>query len=267
MIQIIQTIIILIATAIASYTDAKTGYIYDWITYPLIIIGGITALWTLYLGNWFNIASGIGIFALLFLVYKTGKLGGGDVKLFTGIALANPFSNINFLLTLIFTSAVISMLFYSVYYTLKIIRNGINIKKNKKDLLKAGFFELFFIGYLIITWSHGIINELFILIVGVPLGAGIIFMGLQKEIKKRFYETKISINEIEEDELLGDKNNKKVKNLLKGQNLINPKEATLLKKNKINSIYVLRNLPKFGPFIFLGAIIALFYPELIITLF
>jgi prepilin signal peptidase PulO-like enzyme (type II secretory pathway) len=36
---ILKLVIVLIATGISAYTDFKTVYIYDWLTYPFIAIG------------------------------------------------------------------------------------------------------------------------------------------------------------------------------------------------------------------------------------
>ena len=91
MIQLIQQTALFVGTLTGGATDAKTGYIYDWITYPMIVLGIILSLIQL---QWFNIGSGAIIFGLLFVVYKLGKIGGGDVKMFTGIALLNPFNEL-----------------------------------------------------------------------------------------------------------------------------------------------------------------------------
>ena len=93
---------------------------------------------------------------------------------------------------------------------------------------------------------------------------GLIFIALQKGITKNFFEEKIKLSKIEEDEVIAEENNsKKVLLLLKNKKLVGPKEAKLLKKHGIKEIFVLRNLPPFGPFIAIGVIIATISPELI----
>ena len=68
MITLVQQAALFIGTLVGGATDAKTGYIYDWITYPMIILGIILSLIQL---QFFNIASGAIIFVLLaWLVYK-----------------------------------------------------------------------------------------------------------------------------------------------------------------------------------------------------
>ncbi|MDD4250597.1 MAG: A24 family peptidase [Candidatus ainarchaeum sp.] len=264
MINIIQQAILFIGILLGGITDAKTGYIYDWITIPMIILGGIFSIMQFQL---FNLFSGIIIFILLLITYKFGKIGGGDVKLFTGIALLNPFNKIDFLITLFFFSALIAMMFYSIYYTIKYYRLGINLKREKKGIFNAIIISIILIFYFIIMTTATIIKLNFVLLLILPLITGLIYFALQRGIKQEFFEQKIKVKDLEEDELIGETNNEIIKNILKGKSLIGEFEKQLLLKNKITNIIVLRNLPKFGPFIFIGTIIALFYPELILTLF
>ncbi|MBT4192215.1 MAG: prepilin peptidase [Candidatus Diapherotrites archaeon] len=264
MLFIIQQIAVLIGTFIGGATDAKTGYIYDWITYPMIALGILLSLVQL---QWFNLVSGVAIFGLLFLVYKFGKLGGGDVKIFTGIAFLNPFNEINFLITLTFFAAILSMLFYSIYYSLKYVRLGIDFKKEKQGIYNS----IILVGILIIYFAFLLMLRFvrieFVMLIGIPLIGGAIYIGLQNGIKTNFFDKKVSLKNLEEDEIISEGNTARVLKLLAGKQLLGEHEITLLTKNKIHSIVVLRNLPKFGPFIFLGTIIAVINPGFFLTLF
>jgi len=60
----------------------------------MILIG---AALTIAQQQWANMGLGAGIFLALYAAYKFGKLGGGDVKLFTAIALLNPVNDPMFL--------------------------------------------------------------------------------------------------------------------------------------------------------------------------
>lgn len=263
MLQLIQQTILLLGTLTGAITDTKTGYIYDWITYPMILIGIILSISQGQINN--LIYAGI-IFIVFFLAYKFGKLGGGDVKIFAGICLLNPYNNINFLTTTIFSAAILSMIFYSSYYTLKYAKKGINLSKNKEGIIKGAIFEIILLTYLgIMVYYQGINLEVGILL-GIIFTLGIIFVALQKEIKKEFFDKKVKLKEIEEDEIISQNNNQTILKLLKGKDLIEEKEKELLRKNKITEIIVLRNLPKFGPFILLGVVIGIMYPNLIINL-
>jgi Flp pilus assembly protein protease CpaA len=264
MLVIIQQIAVLLGTLIGGVTDAKTGYIFDWITYPMIILGVLLSLIQL---QWFNLVSGVAIFLILFLFYKFGKLGGGDVKIFTGIAFLNPFNEINFVITLIFFAAIFSMLFYSIFYTIKYIRITKSFENEKKNISKSILLVLIIVIYFATLLMLNLVRIDFVIILGLPLLGGAIYIGLQDGIKKNFFDKKVSLGKLEEDEIPSENNSQKILKLLSGKKLVGKKEIQILKKNKIKELIVLRNLPKFGPFIFLGTIIAIINPAFFVSLF
>jgi len=259
MIFIIQQATLLVGTLTGAATDAKTGYIYDWITYPMVAIGIITSLFA---WQTTNLILGLAIFVLLFIGYRLGKIGGGDVKIFTGIALLNPYNDINFLLTAALFAAALSMLFYSVFYSLKYLRKGINWEENREGILKAGVLGLALALYFAAMTTYGLMNSLLLYALGVPFAFGLVFVALQKGIKTNFFEKRISVGKLEEDEIIAQgRNPGKVMLALKGKQLIGTKEAALLKKKGIKFVFVMRDLPKFGPFIFFGVVVALIQPN------
>jgi len=264
MINLIQQAALFIGTLTGGATDAKTGYIYDWVTYPMVIIGVILSLiqWQL-----FNLASGVAIFAILFVVYKLGKIGGGDVKIFTGIALLNPYNELNFLITLCFFAAISSMVFYSIFYSIKYLRVGFVKKDNEEGIRSALFLGAVLIAYFVIMLQTGIIGIEFMTLVGFPFVLGLMFIALQNGIKKEFFEKNISLSKMEEDEVISENNSEKILKILKGKKLLGDKEIKLLKKNGIKNVIVLRDLPKFGPFIFVGTVFALLSPNFFMMLF
>jgi len=262
MINALQQSILLVGTAAGAITDAKTGYIYDWITYPMIGIGIILSIMQ---QQWINLFLGAGIFALFFIAYKMGKVGGGDVKIFAGITLLNPTNNPIFLFGALFAAAMSAMIFYSVYYTLKYARKGIKLNENKEQIKKAIIFGTITAAYFAILSSAGLVKIESVIIIGIPLMLGFIFFALQNGIKKNFFEKKIKLAQIEEDEIISESNQKKVLELFKGK-LINPADKKILANKKIKEIIVLRNLPKFGPFILVGVIIASTAPYFLINL-
>jgi Flp pilus assembly protein protease CpaA len=264
MIFLIQQIALFIGTLIGGMTDAKTGYIYDWVTYPMILVGIILSLIQL---QFFNILSGVILFVGLFIVYKLGKIGGGDVKIFTGIALLNPYNELNFLITLGFFAAISSLVFYSIFYSIKYIRVGVVMEDNKEGIRSALFLGAAIVAYFLVMLQAGLVGIEFVLLAGVPFLLGIVFIAFQGGIKKEFFEKKVSLNKMEEDEVISENNSKKVLKILAGKSLLGDKEINLLKKNKIKHIIVLRDLPRFGPFIFLGTLFALISPNFFMLLF
>jgi Flp pilus assembly protein protease CpaA len=265
MLELIQESALLIGTALGAATDAKTGYIYDWITYPMIAIGFALSILQ---QQWNNLLIGTALFVLLYVAYKLGKLGGGDVKLFVGIALLNPYNDYNYLATTMLFAAMSAMIFYSVYYSAKYALKGINFEENKKNIIKAIFFGLLITAYFYTLTTIGLISIASMWVIIVPMFFGLVFIALQKGITKNFFEQKIFLKEIEEDEVIAkEANNEKVLKILKGQTLVGPKEAMLLKDKGIKSIYVLRRLPPFGPFILMGVLGAILMPNFFMLLF
>jgi len=265
MLQLIQQAILIIGTAAGAATDAKTGYIYDWITYPMVGLGIILSIMQ---QQWTNLIIGAALFAILYGAYKLGKLGGGDVKLFTGIALLNPVNDPLFLFTIMFFAAMGAIIFYSVYYTSKYLRKGGNIKENKKGILKAIIFGAIIIIYFAILTNYKMMGAGSALLITIPLCFGLLFVAFQEGIRKKFFEAKITIAKLEEDEVIAQgRNNEKVLKLLKGRQLIGEKEKMLLKKAGVKGIYVLRKLPPFGPFILAGVICAIWQPDFLFFLF
>ncbi len=257
MINLIQQIVLVGGTFVGGATDTKTGYIYDWITYPMIIIGIILSLIQM---QWFNIISGVILFLGLLIAYKFGKLGGGDVKIFTGLALLNPFNNIDFLTTIAIISAITAIMFYSIYYTIKYTRIGIKWKREREGIRRALLLGVVIIVYLFFMSTMALVSLVFVYLIGIPFMLGLLFVALQKGIKEEFFEKNVKLKELEEDEVLGEQNNKHILKLLKGKNLLGEKEIILLKKHGIKEVFVLRNLPKFGPFIFIGTLFAILVP-------
>jgi len=265
MLTLIQAGVLIAGSTIGAITDAKTGYIYDWVTYPMIGIGFLLAIAQ---QQWNNVIIGAGLFVLLYIAYKFGKLGGGDVKLFVGIALLNPNNDYYFLATVMLFAAMSAMVFFSIYFFIKYYKKGITYKENKKGITKATLFGVIIVGYFAFMMNAGYITQSSAALIATPLMFGLVFIALQKGITKNFFEKKILINQIEEDEVIAEeRNTKKALALLKGKRLVGIAEAKLLKKNGVKEIYVLRGLPPFGPFILIGVLGALIAPEFFIYLF
>lgn len=278
MILLLRQAVILIGSLIAAYTDYKTGYIFDKITYPMIAIGILFNLFefvqAISVQKFIELfAVGILVFGLGYAMYFLGKIGGGDVKLFTGIALLLPFENgifpLNiFVLNILIWAGITSLIFYGVYYVLKYARKGINLKENSEGIKKASGLGILILFYFFMVYSAGL--EKLVLVLFFPLSISLIFVALEKGIKKNFFLKKIQVKDMEEDELIAfdftDKKTIKQLNLgLKG--VIEEKEKKEIEKKGIKELFVYRNLPKFGPFIFIGILINLAFPELLVNLF
>ncbi|MCK5879166.1 MAG: prepilin peptidase, partial [Holophagae bacterium] len=83
--EITRNVLLYGVVAVCAVTDILYGKIYNKITYPVILLGVILAIFS---GFMVLKASLVGLlvgFLLYFLVFMMGGFGGGDVKLMTAI--------------------------------------------------------------------------------------------------------------------------------------------------------------------------------------
>ncbi len=257
--------ITVIGTALAAYTDTKTGLIFDEITYPMIALG---ILFNLVEQNISGLILAAVVFVIGYALYFGGKIGGGDIKLFFAIALLVPFTgNSVFILNVIFVSGITSIVAMSVYYFLKYAKKGISIQENKKGITRAAILSLALLAYFYFGLSTKLLSTNFALIIGIPLAFSLIFVALEKGIKKNFFLAEVSLSELDEDDLiasefLDEKTKKEIS--LKFKGIIDEKLKKRLAELKIAKIAVYRNLPKFAPFILIGVIVSIFFPNALI---
>ena len=266
---LLREAIVLVAVALGAYSDWKTGLIYDWITLPLIAIG--------ILFNAFEAeriafyAVGIGVFIVGYALYYAGKLGGGDVKLFTGIALALPFlGGYPFIITALFVAAFASIICLSVWFVSRYAKAGIDWKKNKRGTRNAAVLGIGLAAYLAIVWFYGAASIALICFLAIIFAFGLPFMAFEAGIKEKFFLKRVPIGKLEEDEIIASEYlpEKARKRLgLKWKGVLGEKEKEELKKMNLKAVAVYRGLPRFGPFALIGVIIAIVFPELLKLLF
>lgn len=259
--------IVIIGSVLAAYTDYKKGLIYDSITLPMI---GAGTLFNLLEQEFTGIWAGALVFAAGYLLYATGKIGGGDVKLFSAIALLLPFYKENvFILNVLLFSGLAGLTFVSVNYPLKYlrttpIRNA--LEENKAGLAKSAMFAIAIAAYFFVLSSSGFVSTTYLLVFGAPMVFGLLFLAFEKGIREKIFLKKIQASELEEDEIIAREflDKKTIEKLglgLKG--VIDGKARRKILELGLKEIPVYRNLPKFGPFILLGVIAALFAPPFI----
>lgn len=266
---ILREIAVIIATAIGAFTDFKTGEIYDWITYPLIAFGILVNLIEL---NFYGLAFGAIIFIVGYALYYTGRIGGGDVKLFAGITLTMPFINGTvFILPALLYSALTAVVFLSVFYTVKLARSGkLELKDNLKGIFNAIVIAIALIAYFWVLHNSGFFQFQNLLVIAVPLFFALLFLAFEKSIRKNFFLKSVKLKDLEEDELIAleflpEKMRKKLS--LKAKGIIDEKLKKELAKEGVKEILVYRNLPRFAPFIFIGVVLAILKPELVAGIF
>ncbi|MBN1940965.1 MAG: prepilin peptidase [Candidatus Diapherotrites archaeon] len=259
---LLRAIVLVLGSLGAGIHDAKTGLISDKITYAMILLG---VIFNVIEFNWIGIGLGAIVFALGYIVYYLGKIGGGDVKLFTGIALLLPFYLESlFIVNVLFYSALLAVVFYSVYYMIKYARIGIDWRENKDNLGKAGLLGILLVVYFVFLLQNSFLPIEASVLLFAALGFGLVFWGFEKGIRKNFFLKKVPIQKLEEDEIVAmeflDEKTKKIMGSLKG--VIGEKEKQGFEKAGVKEILVYRNMPPYGPFIFIAIVLLLLRPEL-----
>lgn len=269
---IIRIIILLLAVALAAYFDYKTGYIYDWISLPLIAIGLILNIFTY---SWKNLIPivliALGIYLFGYFAYYFGKIGGGDIKLFIGIHLILPHLNNQLLIFwVIIASSLLSVTFVSISYMFKLYPkikiNKSFWKRKKLNILKYSILFLLFLAFVIFATSTGDMPKIvYITIPPMFLGSTIVIF--EDEIKKYIYLRQKPVAKLDEGDVFASEFATKelITKLKLGKRTVLEKEdikrAKLL---RLKALPIFDNLPRFGIYILLGVLCVLIFGSLLL---
>ena len=270
----------ILGTLASTYYDLKTTYIPDKLTHSMILIG-ILLLFLRYSLSAALTYLGIGVivFAIGFIVYSLGQIGGGDVKLYTAITMliptfdsliktpAPPYPPI---VSIFFVSALIGVFAISTKYLGKVYKdrekiNGFNVKMASS------------LGVFAFIMALGL---LFMRIVGVqsfvlmfPLAIGLALYPFKEDIILLYVLEKKPISKITEDDIIAteylDEQTKiKIGLDIRKTYLTSELEKMMsnAKKAGVNMLPVYENLPTFGVYILLGLIVTLVCGDLLYCL-
>lgn len=264
---VIRIILLLLAVALAAYFDYKTGYIYDWISIPLIAIGLIINIFTYSFKSLIPIVLiALGIYLFGYFAYYFGKIGGGDIKLFIGIHMILPYlSGQLFILWVIIASSLLSVLFVSISYCFKLSKK-IKItrkllQKKRKMIFKSAFLFLLFLAFVIFATTISDFPKI-VYIAIPPMFFGSVVMIFEDEIKKHIYLRQKPIAKLEEGDVFASEFATKdlIAKLGLGKRTVLEKED--LKRAKLlrlKALPIFDYLPRFGIYILLGAISVLVF--------
>ena len=170
---LIQIIITMLFCILAVIFDVKKGFVPDMLTGNLLAFGFISNIFLAILTSniKYILASIISVvitFAITYLLWQLNIWGGGDVKLFTGIASVIPFGfNLEFLnvfpelsiypfsFSVVINSILVSFPFLVIFVTHLILKN--KIFKSNSDLL-LNIFNFESIKYLIESTLNKLIS-------------------------------------------------------------------------------------------------------------
>ena len=154
-------------------------------------------------------------------------------------------------------------MFFGAYYSIKYYRRGIDLKYNAEGIRRAAMLAALLAVYFIVAGNAGIVTAAYMAALGIPMLFGLAFVAPEKGIRKEFFVQKIKTSEMEEDEIIaadfmGEEERKKIS--MAGKWVFGEKEKKALEKAGVKEMLVYRNLPRFGPFIFIGVALALIVP-------
>jgi Flp pilus assembly protein protease CpaA len=258
----------LAGTAAVAYVDARTGFMPDEVTYAMIGIGLLWLPFAFPLSEAiFYYAIAAAVFVVTLAAYLFGQLGGGDVKLFTGLALLTPVypavvaplsplgpvaAPYPFIISVFFLAAVVAMVFVSGHYTLRLWRDRREIS-GWSGKVGQGLLYCAVIGLLMLAWS---VFNFRMLVFGIPLLLGGFVLAFKNDILKRYvvmYKPVAALND--DDVLASELYPERLKAALGvgARKTFTVYELRGLKararKAGIKRLLVAENLPRFGPFI------------------
>jgi hypothetical protein len=201
------------------------------------------------------------IYIVGYIAYYFGKIGGGDIKLFIGIHMVLPyFYNQVFILWVIIAASLLSVLFVSISYIIKLyskikLTNKFLKEKTWKIIKSLGLFILF-TAFLIFSVVYGGLPA-YVYLTLPPMFFGSVVMIFEEEVKKYIYLRKKPIDKLEEGDVLASEF--ATKELL---DKIGLGKRTVLEKEDIEKIKLLKlttlpiydYLPRFGIYILFGVI-------------
>ncbi|HPC10298.1 MAG TPA: A24 family peptidase [archaeon] len=271
---ILKMVILIIACGISAYTDMKKGYIHNWLSVPLIIIGLLFLIYDSFfalvpLGKlYFFKVLGIGIviYILGFFFYYYGKLGGGDIKLFLGIHFVLPYYQGElFILWVVLISCLFSVLFVSLKYLIVLYKKlGSQkmkqlVSKRKNLVLNNLFLFIFFIVVICLSIFIGNMSK-YLYILLIPILLGLLVSIFQPEINKYIYLKQKPVSKLEEGDVIAKEYlSKEVmgKLNLKGKLVLENKDIQNIKQLKIKNFPIYEYLPRLAIYILFSVVFVL----------
>ncbi len=283
----INIAIAILGTGIAGYWDHKTGIVPNRLSHTMIILGAILVPLTFPERIVTTYAVGIAVFLIGFLMYSFGQLGGGDVKLFTAIALLIPFYPETLRQTIttigitpaipvypfigsvfVFAGIIGPMLIGSIGFHMKLNSKKEKIKKYPAKLRKGLLFTLFLVP-LMILWSF--ISVAFLLLL-IPMAITLSLIPFKNDIIHLFYVEKKKIKDLNDDDVLAleEMEEKKKKELGLWRKTFTPPEIRKIKEKAeekgYSEIEVCEGMTRFVPYIFVSLIVNLIVGDVLLFL-
>jgi hypothetical protein len=205
---------------------------------------------------------------LLFVLYKQGQMGGADVFIILSLILLLPIHpsfidlpfNYPFVLSAMIFAGLLFAIFSMFFYGTKIMR-----MKTKPNLLYAALI----IPYAIFAYMYVnsfLFSPLYFGIVTIMMVSSIFFMVFRDDMQAMLAE-KIPLGKITEEDVLAlERMDSETIKKYSLKRIATMDEIARMKKLKLKEVYVYTKLPPFLPFLFAGAVMALFLSKYILQI-
>ncbi len=287
MLEIIGAVIALLGVAYSSYTDIKTGEVSDRLSHAMIGFGAILVAFSFPFWQAVTIIGlGILVFALGFILYIFGQIGGGDVKLFTALTLLIPYypaslrplseaiginpvsSTLPFIVSVFILSGIFFMLFIPLIYLRKLSAKRKKIKDFRRKVI-TGLVYCAILSPILMIWFT---KSILIALIFVPMFFALMIIPFKNDIVVLFFARKKRVADLNDDDVLALESMSKTTIAKLG---LWRKTFTLIelkkireraRKYKITAVMVCEDLPKYVPYIFASLVLNLLFGDVFIYL-
>ena len=295
--ELIRVAVALLGTGAAAYQDAKTSFIDDKLTVSMIATG---TLLNVLMFNWDFALYSIGITAVIFavgyLLYRAGQLGGGDVLLFCGLQALLPYYPsqamaqvlsafglaaqqqiiffepvLPFFVSLYLASSFLGMALSGYIYAWKLYeKTGFRKMHPNYVLGGATLAAALFIIYWL-NFVFGIAPQKTGL-VGLLLAPAVFLVIFKKDVSEKVALRWIPRKDFQDEDIISTELlPAKVVEKCGIERVLTAGQRKILEKVErnegIHKFPVQKDLPRFGPYILAGLIVCLLVPDLLSLLF
>lgn len=281
---LVGVIIALVGTAHSAWNDWKTGYVNDNVSHAMIISGAILVLLAQPLSQaaWTFATAGI-VFAAGFVAYLFGQIGGGDVKLFTGLALLIPqypqelvgalpvqpvIAPYPFIVSVFVLFGIFFTLLIPTVYLKRLIDRKKQIKDFRMKSIKGAAYGLAFLP-LFVYWFF--ISKA-VAVLFLPAAVALVLIPFKDDVVRLFFAQQKKVADLNEEDVLAleliKDSTKKTLHLWR-KTFTNRELETikrLAKKRGVRTLLVCENLPRAVPHIFAALCVSLVFGDFLLWL-
>ncbi|MEM2948178.1 MAG: A24 family peptidase [Candidatus Anstonellales archaeon] len=261
----VRIAVAILMVGIGTYFDLfKNKNVPDKFLYACIGIAFLFAVFPFNDLSVYALAQGIFIFAIGYMMYKAGQIGGADVYLLSAIAMLIPvppsITGITMAVPFIFFVIIFSGLIFTAYNIVYFIVKLSHEKITKIDwvyLILAIPFAIFAYFY-----SNSIFYSPIYFSIITILFVGAVVFGAFRETIMKHAVVKVPVGKAEEEVFASEYASERERKIVRVR-VIDKKTIEELKKAKIKEITVYGKLPPFLPFVFVGVLLSLFFANLL----